>query len=104
MTEVLMILGMIAVTWGVRMAPFVVPNLQLSPAVLNFLNCIPAAVLAALVAEPVLNPVVAEQSVVQPELIAALLCLTLGLFKAPMLLTVVVGMTSYWALRALLGS
>lgn len=99
MIEMWMILGMIAVTWGLRMAPFVVPNLQLSPAILNFLNCIPAAVLAALVAEPILNPVITHQSLFQPELLAAALCLLLGILKAPMLLTVVIGMASYWSLR-----
>jgi branched-subunit amino acid transport protein len=94
-----MILGMVAVTWGVRAAPFVISDLKLSPALLRVLNCIPAAVLAALVSEPILSPVVENQSIIQAEVIAAAVCVLLGAFRAPMLLTVVFGMTSYWALK-----
>lgn len=102
MTEVLLILGMIAVTWGVRAAPFVLSNLVLSPRLLKFLNVVPAAVLAALVAEPILTPSVSAASPLQPELLAALICLLLGLMRAPMLVTVIVGMGSFWLLRLFL--
>ncbi|WP_196158416.1 AzlD domain-containing protein [Reinekea sp. G2M2-21] len=95
MSSIMLILGMMAVTWGVRAVPFVLPNLNLSPGMLNFLNCIPAAVLAALVAEPILNPVVNQASLLAPELIAALVCVVMGVFRAPMLATVIVGMVSF---------
>ena len=99
MNEMLLILGMIGVTWGVRAAPFVLSNLVLPERLLKFLNVVPAAVLAALVAEPILAPSVNLDSVVQPELLAALICLFLGLMHAPMLVTVIVGMGSFWLLR-----
>jgi branched-subunit amino acid transport protein len=96
MNNVLMILGMVFVTWGVRAAPFILPRLNLSAPVLNFLNCIPAAVLAALIAEPVINPAVELGTVIVPEILAVAVCLTLGLFGAPMLVTVILGMLSFW--------
>jgi branched-subunit amino acid transport protein len=96
MTDVLMIAGMILVTWGVRSAPFILPRLELSAPVLNFLNCVPAAVLAALVAEPILNPAVSLGTFLVPEILAAMVCLILGLFGAPMLVTVILGMLSFW--------
>ncbi|WP_320824077.1 AzlD domain-containing protein [Reinekea sp.] len=99
MSDALLILGMIAVTWGVRAAPFVLSNLVLSSRLLKFLNVVPAGVLAALVAEPILTSAVHEASPLQPELLAALICLILGLMRAPMLVTVIVGMGSFWLLR-----
>jgi branched-subunit amino acid transport protein len=70
--------------------------LELSAPVLNFLNCVPAAVLAALVAEPILNPAVSLGTFLVPEILAATVCLMLGLFGAPMLVTVILGMLSFW--------
>ena len=98
MTLVLMILGMVMVTWGIRVTPVLLPRLNLSPAVLSVLNCVPAAVLSALIAEPLLNPVANTGQLLQPGLLAATLCLVLGLMGTPMLLTVVVGMLSFWLL------
>lgn len=98
MSLVLLVVGMIGVTWGVRALPFLIPNLRLAPKLLNFLNCVPAAVLAALTAEPILNPVVSAKSLLEPELIAALICLALGYVKAPMLAIVIMGMGSFWLL------
>lgn len=102
MISALMIFGMVVVTWGVRAAPFIVSDLKLSPQLLRILNCIPAAVLAALVSEPILTPAVENHSVLQPEVIAVAVCVLLGFFRAPMLLTVIVGMLSFWALKTLL--
>lgn len=102
MSNVLLVLGMVLVTWGIRSAPFFIANLRLSPALLNFLNCIPPAVLAALIAEPILTPVVTERSALQPELLAALVCVIAGILRAPMLLTVIVGMASFWGLNSFL--
>jgi len=96
MTEVIIILGMIIVTWGIRITPFLVSNLNLSPNILRFLNCVPAAVLAALVAEPILTSVIEFDSIFTPEVIAAAICLFMGVLKAPMLAIVLVGMSSYW--------
>jgi len=94
----LMIIGMVTVTFGVRMAPLVVDHIRLSPFALRFLNKVPAAVLAALVAVPILEPTLAAQNILQPELIAALVCLILGLTGVHMLATVILGMGSYWVL------
>lgn len=96
MNAALMILGMVFVTWGVRAAPFLIPNLTLPPRLLKFLNCIPAATLAALISESILSPVVEAGTLLQPELLAACVCLVLGFLGSPMLLTVVVGMGSFW--------
>lgn len=98
MTNVWLVFGMVAATWGVRVAPFVFSRLRLPPALLNILNCVPAAVLAALVAQPVLAPAMAQESIWVPEVIAAGICLVLGYFKVPMLLVVIFGMASYWLL------
>lgn len=102
MTDILMILGMVLVTWGVRMAPFLMTNLNFSKPILRVLNCVPAAVLAALVAETILTPVVSTGSVFQPELIAAIICLGFGVLGVPMLAVVLLGMSSYWILGYLI--
>ncbi|EAR10175.1 hypothetical protein MED297_13167 [Reinekea sp. MED297] len=104
MINLLMILGMITVTWGVRALPFVLPDIRFSPAVLNVLNCVPAAVLAALVAEPVLSSAVEQGTALTPEVLAAALCVFMGLMRLPMLVVVVVGMAGYWGLRVFIGS
>ncbi|MFQ3230943.1 AzlD domain-containing protein [Reinekea sp.] len=98
MTLVLMIIGMIIVTWGIRVTPVLLPRLNLSPAVLTVLNCVPAAVLSALIAEPLLDPVANTGQLLQPGILAASLCLVLGLIGSPMLLTVILGMVSFWLL------
>lgn len=103
MIDALMILGMVAVTWGVRSLPFVLPDIRFSPAVLNVLNCVPAAVLAALVAEPILTGAVAQGTPLTAEVLAALLCVIMGVLRLPMLAVVVVGMAGYWGLRIALG-
>ncbi len=99
LTTTFLIIGMIVVTWGVRAAPFIVSNLTISPKLLKFLNCIPAAALAALVSEAILTPVVLSHSLLEPELVASSICLILGLLRAPMLVTVIVGMASFWLVR-----
>lgn len=99
MTDVLMILGMLAVTWGIRALPFVVSDIHFSPAVLNVLNCVPAAVLAALVAEPVLTNAVSQGTPITAEVLAAALCIAMGVLRVPMLGIVLIGMISYWLLR-----
>ena len=104
MINLLMILGMVVVTWGVRALPFVLPDVRFSPAVLNVLNCVPAAVLAALVAEPVLTSAVDQGTPFTAEVLAAVLCVLMGLMRLPMLAVVVVGMAGYWSLRVFIGS
>ncbi len=99
MANILMIAGMLFVTWGVRIAPFLTSNLSIPMPLLRVLNCVPAAVLAALVAETVLSPVAQTGSIIQPELIAAIICLGLGIMRVPMLITVSLGMVSFWLLR-----
>lgn len=98
MTNLWLVLGMVAATWGVRVAPFVFSRLHLPAALLNILNCVPAAVLAALIAQPVLAPAVNQQSLLVPEVVAAAVCLLLGYFRVPMLLIVICGMASFWLL------
>lgn len=99
MVDVLMIVGMVAVTWGVRALPFVLPDVRFSPGLLNVLNCVPAAVLAALVAEPVLTNAVNSDTWLTAEVLAAALCLVMGALRVPMLGVVLVGMVSYSLLR-----
>ena len=96
--DALMVLGMVAVTWGARSLPFWLPDIRLGPKTLTFLGYVPMAVLAALVAQPVLDPVQASGNVLQPEVLAALLCLIMGWLRIPMLAVVIVGMASYWAM------
>ncbi|MBU2862548.1 AzlD domain-containing protein [Reinekea forsetii] len=95
---ILMIIGMVVVTWGARIAPVLMPRLTLPPSALRILNCVPAAVLSALIAEPILNPVASNGSFLQPSVLAAVLCLIMGLIGIPMLLTVIIGMASFWLL------
>lgn len=97
--SIAMILGMVAVTYSVRLIPFLTARVDMPAWLLNVLNKIPAAVLAALVAVPVLEPSVELSSLLQPELLAALLALTLGLSGLHLLWTVIVSMAVYWLLN-----
>ena len=94
--NLIMILGMFIVTYFARAAPFIFSHICMSPLTLRVLEKVPAAVLAALIAEPVLNPTVEAGHVLLPELLAAFICLLVGLSGASLLITVLVGMSSYW--------
>jgi branched-subunit amino acid transport protein len=94
-----MILGMVAVTYSVRLVPFLTARIDMPGWLLNVLNKIPAAVLAALVSVPVLEPSVTTASVLQPELLAAVLALLLGWSGLHLLWTVVISMAVYWLLN-----
>jgi branched-subunit amino acid transport protein len=102
LADILMILGMIFVTYSVRALPFIFADIALSPITQKMLEKVPAAVLAALVVEPIFNPVVENSNIFQPELIAALICLLVGLSGAHLLITVILGMASYWCLSLLI--
>ena len=102
MTTVWLILGMVAVTYGIRLAPFMVAKIAMPPRLHNVLDKVPAAVLAALVTVPVMEPTLQSGSFLQPEFIAAVTCLALGLLGAQLPITVVVGMGTYWVLLHLL--
>lgn len=102
MTSVLIVLGMVVVTWGVRALPFMIKNITLPAELLRVLNGVPAAVLAALIAVPILQPIEATGELWQPELLAAIVCLGFGVLGSPLLLTVVVGMASFWLFGILL--
>lgn len=102
MTNALIVIGMVVVTWGVRALPFMIKNITLPAPLLRVLNGVPAAVLAALIAVPIIEPVSSTGDWLQPELLAALVCLGFGIIGSPLLLTVVAGMASFWLFGILL--
>jgi branched-subunit amino acid transport protein len=99
--EVLMVAGMMAVTFGVRYPVLaLVSRLSLPPVVLNALKFIPPAVLTAIVVPAVLMPAGAvDLSFANAYLVAALAGALLAWRSKNLLLTIVLGMGIFLAWR-----
>ena len=102
--EILMIVGMMAVTFGVRYPVLaLVSRLSLPPAVLDALKFIPPAVLTAITLPAVLLPKGDwHLSPSNPYLIAALVSLAAGILGRNLLLTIALGLAAFFAHRLLL--
>ena len=99
MNELVLIGGMMAVTFGIRYAMFVVAGRVIFPARLeNSLRYVPPAVLTAIIVPAVLIPSGDDVliSYTNPYLVAALFAFTVGWFSKNLLLTIVLGMIAFW--------
>jgi branched-subunit amino acid transport protein len=99
MQEVILIGGMMVVTFGIRYSMFVVAGRMAFPARLeNSLRYVPPAVLTAIIVPAVFMPSGAEivVSYTNPYLVAALLAFAVGWFSKNLLLTIVLGMIAFW--------
>lgn len=100
LNEVILIGGMMVVTFGIRYSMFVVAGRMTFPARLeNSLRYVPPAVLTAIIVPAVLIPSGNEivMSYTNPYLVAALFAFGVGWFSKNLLLTIVLGMIAFWA-------
>jgi branched-subunit amino acid transport protein len=95
------ILGMALVTYATRALAVFLLSRRLAPGVERFLDHIPAAVFAALVAPPLLAP----QGSFSPGLpaVAAIPAAVMAWRTGQVLPTILMGVGSYWLLRWLVG-
>ncbi|MEJ2750979.1 MAG: AzlD domain-containing protein [Anaerolineae bacterium] len=99
MQEVILIGGMMLVTFSIRYSMFVVAGRMTFPARLeNALRYVPPAVLTAIIVPAVLIPSgdAIVVSYTTPYLVAALIACAVGWFSKNLLLTIVLGMIAFW--------
>jgi branched-subunit amino acid transport protein len=103
--EILLILGMALITFGIRYPMLVlVGRVELPHSVINALKFVPVAVLTAICVPGVLYP--KGDLWIDPRnawLIAGVITIVVSWRTKNLLLTILVGMGSYLALRAVLG-
>lgn len=105
MNEFFLILGMMAVTFGVRYPVLVwVGRLKLPEVVLRALRYVPPAVLSAIIVPAVLYPdgEILRLGLDNPRIIASLIAILVSWRTKNLLLTIVVGMVALWGLQVLL--
>ena len=104
--EIALVLGMTAVTFGVRYPVLaLVSRMTLPPAVLNAMRYIPPAVLAAIIAPAMFMPDGGTLDL-RPSnayLVAGLAAGAVSWRTRNLLLTIVVGMGVFWVWRVLIG-
>ncbi len=106
MNEPLLILGMFAVTFGVRYLLFAgAGRLRFPPRLSAALGFVPPAVLTAIIVPAVLIPdgQRIDASLGNPYLLAALAALGVALWRRDLLLTIVFGMSVFMVLKWGLG-
>ncbi len=99
MQEVILIGGMMLVTFSIRYSMFVVAGRMTFPARLEkSLRYVPPAVLTAIIVPAVLIPSGDEMviSYTNPYLVAALFAFAVGWVSKNLLLTIVLGMIAFW--------
>ena len=103
--ELIMIVGMTAVTFGVRYPVLAITGrITLPGQVLNALKFIPPAVLTAIIVPTVLMPGgELEIGYTNEYLIAGLVAALVAGWRKNLLLTIVVGMGVFWGWRAFVG-
>lgn len=103
--ELIMIVGMMAVTFGVRYPVLAITGRITLPArLLNALKFIPPAVLAAIIAPAVLMPGGDLQlGYANTHLIAGVVAAIVAWQRKNLLLTIVVGMAVFWGWRLVIG-
>ena len=104
-TELILILGMVAVTFGARYPVLaLVSKLTLPPWLTNSLKFVPVAVLTAIIVPALLAPTDAGVNVSfhNEYLVAGLIAIVVSWYTKNILLTIAAGMTSLWIWRALL--
>lgn len=106
MQEVLLIVGMFAVTFSVRYVPIVlVGRIQLSDRVQRALNYVPVAVLTAICAPAIFMPEgTLALSLENAALVGGAASVLIAWRTRNLLLTIVLGMVIYMGWRALMGA
>lgn len=105
MNEVILIAGMLLVTFGIRYSMFAVAGRYTFPQpLINALRYVPPAVLTAITVPAVLLPngQTIEVSYTNPYLVGALAAFGVGWFSKNLLLTIVVGMAVFLVWQLLL--
>jgi branched-subunit amino acid transport protein len=102
MTEVLLIIGMMLVTFGVRYPMLaIVGRLQLSPFIIRALGYVPVAVLTAITVPAVVMPEGAiDVGIDNAYLVAAVLSVIVSWRTKNLLATIVIGMGGFLLWRA----
>ncbi len=106
MTEVIIIAGMVAVTFGIRYLPFLTANRIILPEPIGRgLKFVPVAVLSAIIATVTLMPdgKNIELSFTNAHLDAAIIAFGVAMVSKNMLLTVVIGLIAFAILKIGLG-
>ena len=105
MNEILLILGMMLVTYGVRYPMLaIVGRLKLPPLVIRALSFVPVAVLTAIIVPAVLMPEGAiDIGIDNAYLVAALLAIIVSWRTKNLLATIVIGMAGFLLWRARMG-
>lgn len=106
MNEILLILGMFAVTFGTRYLLWgTAGRFRFPPWLSDALGFVPPAVLTAIIVPAVLVPngQQPDLSATNPYLLAALVALGIALWRRQLMLTIVVGMSVFMLLRWGLG-
>lgn len=103
MNELLLILGMMLVTFGVRYSTLaIVGRLQLPPLMIRALNYVPVAVLTAIIVPEVLMPGGAiDIGIDNAYLVAGLLAVIVSWRTKNLLATIVIGMAAFLLWRAI---
>ena len=104
--EVLLILGMMAVTFSVRYFPLLTANrVALSKRMENALKFIPVAVLSAIIATATLIPSgdYIDAELTNPHLISAVAAALVAYFSRHLMLTVVIGLLVFAGLKIFAG-
>ena len=104
MTEVVLIAGMFAVTFGVRYILWgTAGRFHFPPWLSDALGFVPAAVLTAIIVPAVLMPQgELWLSALNPYMLAAMAALAISLWRNNLMLTIVFGMSVFMLLRLLL--
>ena len=105
MNEAVLILGMVAVTFGVRYASLaLVGQMTLSDNVVRILRYVPVAVLTAItVPEMVYRDGAISMSYTNPYLVAGVASIAISYWMRNQLLTIALGLVIFFAYRFLLG-
>jgi branched-subunit amino acid transport protein len=104
-TELVMILGMALVTFGVRYPVLaLVSRIRLPDAVLGALKFVPPAVLSAIILPEVVMPDGSlALNINNPELVASIVAMLIAWRTRNLLLTIVLGMLAMWGWRWVVG-
>lgn len=101
--EILTILGMAIATFSIRYVAFGASDrIQLAPTLLKALRYVPPVVLAAIVApEVLLQDGSLQIGLENARLVGAIVAGTVGMLRQNLLLTIVTGMTAFFAWQSL---
>ena len=104
-TEIVMILGMTLVTFGVRYPVLaLVSRIRLPEPLLGALKFVPPVVLSAIILPKVVMPDGSvELNINNPELVASIVAVLIAWRTKNLLLTIILGMLAMWGWRWIVG-